>query len=340
MAARMGSPVSADPLFVALSRFEGFVSVPPEALRASLPLWHITQLKVSKLLWRQGRPADSLAIVHSGCLAVIVNGTVLEHVSAGAMVGEAAIFITGSQRTASLRADESTTVISLSSGGLRRLRTENSPLYKAILEHALLATLRRIHQLDHQIAQFRQGNFAPPPGEQNHFLSRLWNRLRPPPAPDPSGCPPLVALLARQPGLAGHPEARTALVPSFHAQYFRRGESIVREGDTDSRAFVLAVGRLDAMRTLEDRGVALLLARFEPGTIFGVQALIDETPRAASIVATTDGWVYHIDRAAYHALPIAIRTAWMETMLAVLTAQCATASLSVQGAPRGVRHAQ
>ncbi len=326
-------PVSADPLFVALSRFEGFRTVPPEALRASLTLWHITQLKTDRILWRQGRPADSLAIVHSGSLAVIVNGTVLEHVAAGAMVGEAAIFITGSQRMASLSADEPTIVISLSSGGLRQLRTQSSPLYTAILEHALLATLRRIHQLERQIGQLRQGNFAAPPArEQDHFLSRLWHRLRPPPEPDPSGCPPLDALLARQPALASHPEARAALAPSFQVQYFRRGESIAREGDVDLRAFVLAAGRLDAMRTVEERGAALLLARFEPGTIFGVQALIDGSSRAASIIATTDGWLYSIDQTAYRGLAPEVRTAWMEAMLAVLTAQCATASLAVQGA--------
>lgn len=325
--------VSVEPLFVALSHFEGFRAVPAEALRASLPLWHITQLKKDRILWRQGRPADALAIVHSGGLAVIVNGTVIEHVTAGTMIGEAAIFITGSQRTASLSAEEPTVVLCLSSGGLRQLRAQSSPLYTAILEHALLATLRRIHQLDRQIAQLRKGNFAAPPArEQDHFLSRLWNRLRPPPEPDPSGCPPLDALLARQPALTNHPEVRAALVPSFQPQHFRRGESITREGDVDLRAFVLAAGNLDALRTVEERGAALLLARFEPGTLFGVQALIEGGPRAASLVATTDGWLYHIDQAAYRAMTPAVRAVWMEVMLAVLTAQCAAASFTVQGA--------
>lgn len=325
--------VSADPLFTTLARFEGFRGVSPDALRESLPLWQVTQLKKDRILWRQGRPADSLAIVHSGRLSVIVNGTVLDHVPPGAMVGEAAIFITGSQRMASLSADEPTIVLGLSSGNLRQLRAQSSPLYAAILQHALVLTLRRIQQLDRQVAQFRQGNFAAPPApEQDHFLSRLWNRLRPPPEPDPSGCPPLDPLLARQSTLAAHPEARTALAAAFRAQHFRRGESIARQGEVDLRAFVLAAGNLDAMRVVEDRGAALLLARFESGTIFGVQALIDGGPRAASIVATTDGWLYHIDQTAYQGLAPAVRTVWMEAMLAVLTAQCAAASLTVQGA--------
>ena len=67
-----------DPLLVALSHFEGLREVPPEVLRASLPLWQILQLKPKKILWKQCRPADALAILHSGCLAAMVNGTVID----------------------------------------------------------------------------------------------------------------------------------------------------------------------------------------------------------------------------------------------------------------------
>ena len=96
--------------------------------------------------------------------------------------------------------------------------------------------------------------------------------------------------------------------------------------------FVLAAGRLDALRIAEERGAALLLARFEPGTVFGVQALIDGGPRSASIVATTDGWVNSIDQAAHRALSAEVRTAWLEALLAVLTSQCQAAGLSLQSA--------
>jgi CRP-like cAMP-binding protein len=325
--------MSVDPLFAALARFEAFAGVPPDALRASLPLWRTAQLRTRRILWKQGRPADSLALVHSGQLDVMVNGTVIDHVKAPAMVGEAAIFITGSQRIASLVAAETTVVIVLMSAGLRELRTRESPLYNAILDHAIVSTLRRCHQLDRQVAQFRQGNFAAPPArEQDHFISRLWNRIRPPPEPDRAGCPPLDGLLARQPALADQPKARAALASAFTVQHFRKGETIAREGDVDTRAFVLAAGRIDALRVVEDRGAALLLARFEPGSVFGVQALIESGPRTASMVATTDGWVYHIDQAAHRALPAEVRTAWLEAILAVLTAQCQTAGLALQSA--------
>lgn len=322
-----------DPLLAALARFEVFRGVPQPALRATLPLWRVAQLKVGRLLWKQGRPADSLALVHAGALEVMVNGTVIDTVRAPEMVGEAAIFITGSQRMASLSASEPTQVLVLASAGLRELRSQQSPLYTAILEHAIGSTLRRVHHLDRQIAQFRQGNFAAPPvREQDHLLSRLWHRLRPPPPPDPSGRPPLDDLLARQPALAHQPAIRAALAPAFKAQHFRAGDVVAREGDVDLRAFVLAAGRLDALRIVEERGAALLLARFEPGTVFGVQALIEGGPRSASIVATTDGWVYSIDQAAHRALSAEVRTAWLEALLAVLTSQCQAAGLSLQSA--------
>ncbi len=325
--------MTADPLFNALARFGPFKQVPPEALRDSLPLWQTAQLKAGRMLWKQGRPADSLGLIHAGGLEVMVNGTVIDQVKAPAMVGETAIFITGSQRIATLRASATTVVLVLASGGLRKLRERESPLYSAILEHALVSTQRRCQLLDRQISQLRQGNFAaPPPKEQDHFFSRLWHRLRPLPEPDPSGCPPLDGLLARQPVLADQPAIRAALVPSFTAQHFRQGETIAREGEHDPRAFVLAAGRVDALRTVEERGAALLLARFEPGSIFGVQALVDDGERTASLVATTDGWLYHIDRAAHDRMAPQIRTAWLEAMLAVLTAQCQNAGHALHSA--------
>ncbi|HEY0134254.1 MAG TPA: cyclic nucleotide-binding domain-containing protein, partial [Nannocystis sp.] len=278
-------------------------------------------------------PAASLAILHGGSLACTVNGTVLDHIRAPAMIGETALFVTGAHQTATLTADEATVVISMSSAGLRRLRAEANPLYAAILEHALVSTLRRVQQLDRQIAQFRQGNFAAPSAPATEpLIARLWSRLRPPPQPDRATCPPLDPLLARQPILAAQPEARGALASAFTAQYFRRGDSVARQGTVDPRAFVLAAGRLDALRTVEERGAAILLARFEPGAVFGVQALIEGGPRGASIVATTDGWLYHIDHAAHARLAPEVRTAWMETMLSVLSSQCATACLTLQGA--------
>jgi CRP-like cAMP-binding protein len=323
--------MTAEPLFTALARFEAFRQVPAAALQASLPLWQAAQLKSGRMMWKQGRPADALAVVVSGSLDVMVNGTRIRQVKAPALVGESALFITGSRRDASLSAAEPTVVMLLPSAGLRELRAQASPVYAAILDHALISEMRSIQELYRQIAQVRQGNFAAPPTrEPDRLLTRLWQRLRPPPPPDASGRAPLATLLALQPVLAAQPEVCAPLAAVFTARHFRSGEVLAREGDEDTRAFVLAEGRVDALRVIEERGSALLVGRFERGAIIGAQALIEGGLRPATLVATTDVWVYHIDQAGHRGLPPAVRTPWLETILAVLTAQCQAASEALQ----------
>jgi CRP-like cAMP-binding protein len=323
-----------EPLLAALTRFRAFGALPVDVLRASLPLWKIHKLAVGKLLWKQGRPADSLALVHAGSLDVIVDGTRISHVDAGEMIGEMTIFITGAQRLASLAACESTVVLSLGSGGLRSLREQGSPLYAAILDLALATASRRLLNLDRQIAQLREGNFATPPAPPAEgLLTRLWHRVRPPAEPDPATCPPLAELLARQPALDRiAPDVRAALLGAFTQTHFRRGVTLVRQDERDARAFVLAAGTVDALRTLEERGAALLIARFDPGSLFGTAAMFEDQPRRESLVATSDGWVYAIDRAAFDALPEAARLAWKEAALAVVAGQCRAADRALLAA--------
>ncbi|MCY1058619.1 cyclic nucleotide-binding domain-containing protein [Nannocystis sp. SCPEA4] len=320
-------------LFAALARIQAFAGVPEEELRASLPQWRVLSLKDERLLWKQGRPADELALVHAGSLDVIVNGTVIGKVGVGELIGETAIFLSGAVRMATLRASRPTQVLALPSAALQQLRAAGSPVYDALLRHALVTAAGRCRELDRQIAQVRQGNFAVPLApEKAGFFSRLWQRVRQPPV-TAIACPPLEELLAQHPVLAHSSEAvRAALVAAFTPRPFRRGDVVCRQGAEDDQVYVLAAGKADVMREIEASGSALLLARFEPGTIFGVFAFASGGPRTASIVATEDGWAYAMDGAAYRALAPEAQTLWMEAMLAVLLGQCRAADLALHAA--------
>lgn len=321
-----------DPLVNVLERLEPFKALAPGVLQASQPLWKRQQLKSGRMLWKQGRPADSIAVIASGSLDVMVNGTTIYQIDAPAMIGETALFFTGAQRISSISAATPTVVFTLGAVELRGLRAADSPLYAAILDQALVSTVRRARELDREIAMVHQGNFAvPPPREETTLLTRLWQRLRPAPAPEPTSCPPLAELLINRPLLAGQPEVREALVSAFTPQSFRKGDLLARRGEPrGSKAFILAAGRVDALQTVEDNGAALLIGRFEAGTIFGVQALLAAGPRPVSLVATEDGWAYVMDKATHDRLAPAIRTAWLEEILAVLTDQCQSASELLQ----------
>lgn len=320
-----------DSLFATLSTL--LPSVPPEALRAALPLWGAVQLRQDTLLWKQGRPADSLAIVVDGELEVLLDGTVLGTIAAGEMVGETALFAQTGRRFASMRASASSVVLVLSSAALHHLRSQSSPVYRAVLNYAIAVTAVRAQNLDRQVAQVRKGNFATPlPPAQKGALARLWRRVTRAPA-NPGSCPPLADLLGNDPVLAqSRPEARTAIFRAFEPRSFRAGELLVRQGDDDSRVFVLAAGKVDVLRTIEEQGGALLLGKLDPGAIFGINAFVGGSRRTASVLAGVDGWRYAMHREAFEALPIDAYTAWLEITLSEYIRQYQRAAQVLQAA--------
>lgn len=316
-----------DELLPALTRLRAFAKLPAEAVQASSPLWKVVRLGRDKLLWKQGRVAEALAFVHTGGLDVLVHGTPIATVHAGEMIGEMSLFPAGARRLASLSAREPTVVLSLTAANFKALRDQQSPVFLALLDHALLTAARRVQQIDQQLVQFNQGNFAPPPEPEDSLISRLWQRVRPPPPPDPSSCPPIGDLLARHPVLGAiDTDTRKTLAQAFTATSFRRGTTLARENETDTRTFLLAAGTVDVLRTVEAHGAAILISRFEPGASFGALAAFLDEPRRETIAATSDGWVYSIDRPAVDALPAPARQAWKEAALTVLARQCQTAN--------------
>ncbi len=63
---------------------------------------------------------------------------------------------------------------------------------------------------------------------------------------------------------------------------FKQGEIIFREGDPATELYVIKSGRVDI--TTGNR----LLATLDDNGIFGEMALIDKTPRSATVTAATD----------------------------------------------------
>jgi CRP-like cAMP-binding protein len=70
---------------------------------------------------------------------------------------------------------------------------------------------------------------------------------------------------------------------------FRQGEIIFREGDPASELYVIKSGRVDV--TSGNR----LLATFGEHDIFGEMALIDNSPRSATVTAVTDVELVPVD---------------------------------------------
>ncbi|MEW6690668.1 MAG: cyclic nucleotide-binding domain-containing protein [Pseudomonadota bacterium] len=75
--------------------------------------------------------------------------------------------------------------------------------------------------------------------------------------------------------------------------YFDRGKVIVREGQTGLRMYVVVEGRV-AVSVM-----GRVVERLPAGGVFGELALIEQTPRLASVFAETDCQVLPINRAAF-----------------------------------------
>jgi CRP-like cAMP-binding protein len=94
--------------------------------------------------------------------------------------------------------------------------------------------------------------------------------------------------------------------------YFDRGKTIVQEGQTGLRMYAVLVGRVAV--SIAGGGV---VERLGPGGVFGELALIEQTPRLASVVAETDCQLLPINRTA---LLLLVKTSpeFAETLLGAL----------------------
>jgi CRP/FNR family transcriptional regulator, cyclic AMP receptor protein len=82
------------------------------------------------------------------------------------------------------------------------------------------------------------------------------------------------------------PEAKSSfrqlLGPGFPTRNFSKGKTIFKEGDQGDEFFIIVRGRV------EIRSGDRLLEILEADGIFGEMALIDDSPRSASAVASSD----------------------------------------------------
>jgi small-conductance mechanosensitive channel/CRP-like cAMP-binding protein len=86
---------------------------------------------------------------------------------------------------------------------------------------------------------------------------------------------------------------RQDLAVAMKESFFRKGATIVREGDEGSSVFILAEGVLDVKRQAGTGGPRTI-DRMVPGDVFGEMSLLTGQPRSASVIAATDAVVCEI----------------------------------------------
>jgi CRP-like cAMP-binding protein len=79
---------------------------------------------------------------------------------------------------------------------------------------------------------------------------------------------------------------------------FPAGETVVREGDSADRFYIIKQGDVTVTRR-DETGQDAVLATLGPGQFFGEMGLLADTPRTASVQARTDLEVLALDREAF-----------------------------------------
>ncbi len=74
----------------------------------------------------------------------------------------------------------------------------------------------------------------------------------------------------------------------------KKGQIVFSEGDSPDGVYYITQGRVQVNRMIN--GISQTIAELEEGDIFGELAMIDDSPRSATIIATEDTWLYTLQR--------------------------------------------
>jgi len=83
-----------------------------------------------------------------------------------------------------------------------------------------------------------------------------------------------------------------ALAAVMETQSLGDGQTLVNEGDEDTRLFLLAGGRLEVLNT--SRGELEHVYLMSPGEFAGTRAFVDRLPRQATLRAHGDALIYSL----------------------------------------------
>ncbi len=72
---------------------------------------------------------------------------------------------------------------------------------------------------------------------------------------------------------------------------FAMREIIFREGDAPDGVYYICSGRVEVSRNIS--GEETVIAELEEGDVFGEMAVVDDRPRAGTVIASEDLWVHH-----------------------------------------------
>jgi CRP/FNR family transcriptional regulator, cyclic AMP receptor protein len=122
---------------------------------------------------------------------------------------------------------------------------------------------------------------------------------------------------------------RQAIAQVATLRRYRRGERIVTQGQAGESFFVIVKGRVSVM-VLSPDGREVVLSTLEDGDHFGEMALLDDSPRSASVVASERSDLAVLSRATFFDL---LRSNFVLTraLLATFSRRLRSANATIEG---------
>lgn len=290
--------------------------IPREALDAAARCWKERRVSAGEVIWAEGAAVDELALIAEGTVQAVRQGVVVANIPTGEILGEIAAFFSGHSRSTAIVASSPTTLLVLGVPLLRTLRWQRSPLYFALLDHALATVAVRLRGVDAELARMSDGSSPVPrrPGRLQATWHRIFGRA-PSPAPDPI---PTLRMLR---GLEALPdEVILKVAGALEPVWLSAGDVLCLEGEEADCAWLVHSGAVQVLRTISG-DKAELLSTVRAGAMLGLVGLVDRGPRSASCVALEPGWAFRVSVAAAAILPSEARLHWRECVLAVLGGQ-------------------
>jgi NADH:ubiquinone reductase (H+-translocating) len=97
-------------------------------------------------------------------------------------------------------------------------------------------------------------------------------------------------------------QTQTAQRSRLHVHHFEPGEIIINKGEIGRELFIVKTGEVEVFQPAANAGTEAQVAVLTRGDVFGERALIDDTPRTASVRARSAVDVLVISRADFTAL--------------------------------------
>jgi CRP/FNR family transcriptional regulator/CRP/FNR family cyclic AMP-dependent transcriptional regulator len=125
------------------------------------------------------------------------------------------------------------------------------------------------------------------------------------------------------------PEDRIALAKAAAIRTFRRGETIVEQGQPGDAFYVIARGRV-AVAIVAPDGREVVLTSLGEGDHFGEMALLDDAPRSASVIAQEKSELAILSRAVFFDL-LKSNFVLTRALLSAFSARLRRANATIEG---------